>query len=68
MRGSANFVDHSLTDQTSLIKFIEDNWDLGGIGGGLLEMLAGSVLSSFDFEHPHPALLKLDPETGEPSP
>lgn len=63
-----NFVDHSLTDQTSLIKFIEDNWDLGGIGGGSLDALAGSVLPSFDFEHPHPASLELDPETGEPSP
>ncbi|MGA7928181.1 MAG: alkaline phosphatase family protein [Candidatus Sulfotelmatobacter sp.] len=62
-----NFVDHSLTDQTSLIKFIEDNWDLGGIGGGSFDALAGSVLRSFDFEHPHPAPLQLDPETGEPS-
>ena len=27
-----NFVDHKITDQTSMIKFIEDNWGLGGIG------------------------------------
>jgi phospholipase C len=28
-----NYVDHSLTDQTSLLRFIEDNWDLNYIDG-----------------------------------
>ena len=27
----ANFVDHTLTDQSSIMKFIEDNWSLGEI-------------------------------------
>jgi hypothetical protein len=27
-----NFVDHTLTDQSSVIRFIEDNWQLGRIG------------------------------------
>ena len=28
-----NFVDHTLTDQASVLRFIEDNWDLGFIDG-----------------------------------
>src|SRR5262249_31141096 len=27
-----NFVDHGVTDQSSILKFIEDNWQLGRIG------------------------------------
>jgi phospholipase C len=35
-----NFVDHTVTDQTSIIHFIEDNW-LGGqrIGGGSFDAM-----------------------------
>src|SRR5580658_10045998 len=29
-----NFVDHTVTDQTSVLLFIEDNWSLGRIGNG----------------------------------
>jgi len=29
-----NWVDHTITDQTSVIRFIEDNWRLGRIGDG----------------------------------
>jgi phospholipase C len=28
-----NYVDHTLTDQTSILRFIEDNWDLNYIDG-----------------------------------
>jgi phospholipase C len=43
-------VDHSVTDQSSVIRFIEDNW-LGGqrIGQGSYDALADSVSSLFDF-------------------
>jgi len=61
-----NFVDHDLTDQTSIIRFIEDNWSLGRLGGGSLDELAGSFLGSFDFDHPKRDQLILDPKTGEP--
>ncbi len=37
----ANFVDHSLTDQSSVLRFIEDNWGTGRIGGGSFDELAG---------------------------
>jgi phospholipase C len=28
-----NFVDHQVTDQSSILRFIEDNWNLRRIGG-----------------------------------
>ena len=61
-----NFVDHDLSDQTSIIRFIEDNWGLGRLGAGSLDERAGSLEGSFDFDHPHGAPVFLDPETGEP--
>ncbi|MGC1618716.1 MAG: alkaline phosphatase family protein [Candidatus Acidiferrum sp.] len=63
-----NFVDHTVTDQTSIIRFIEDNW-LGEerIGGGSFDSIAGTITHMFDFDHLRKdILLKLDPHTGEP--
>jgi len=64
-----NAVDHSLTDQTSIIRFVEDNW-LGGrrIGDGSYDALAGSLTGMLDFTRRHraPELL-LNPATGEPT-
>ena len=39
-----NFVDHTMTDQSSTIHFIEDNW-LGGkrIGQGSYDAIASSI-------------------------
>lgn len=62
-----NFVDHTVTDQTSILKFIEDNWNLGRIGGGSLDAQAGSIENMFDFKKgPHTQRLFLDVKTGEP--
>jgi phospholipase C len=64
-----NFVDHSTTDQTSIIRFVEDNW-LGGerIGEGSFDSIAGSINNMFDFNHPrHDGTLFLDSTTGEVS-
>ena len=44
-----NYVDHSVTDQTSIIRFIEDNWGLKRIGDQLFDAKAGSVMNMFDF-------------------
>ncbi len=44
-----NFVDHSITDQSSVLRFIEDNWNLGRIGGGSTDVKAGSLFPMFDF-------------------
>ena len=44
-----NYVDHTLTDQTSVLRFIEDNWQTGRIGGSSFDELAGSLLNMFNF-------------------
>src|SRR5262249_47075431 len=38
-----NFVDHALTDQSSILRLIEDNWSLGRIGDQSMDELAGSL-------------------------
>jgi phospholipase C len=63
-----NFVDHSLTMQSSVVRFIEDNW-LGGqrIGGGSDDALAGTLDSMLDFSQQGNRRPFLDPSTGEPA-
>jgi len=63
-----NFVDHTLTDQSSVLRFIEDNWDTGRIGGGSYDELAGPLSNLFDFDNrgERARRLILDPTTGEP--
>lgn len=70
-----NLVDHTLTDQSSVLRFIEDNWGTGRIGGGSYDELAGSLVNLFDFDDHEfrkdnkefgERLLILDPETGQP--
>ena len=64
-----NFVDSTVTDQTSIIRFIEDNW-LGGerIGGGSFDALANSIVQMFDFKQNRDdnGRLFLDPISGQP--
>jgi phospholipase C len=63
----SNFVDHALTDQSSVIRFIEDNWRLPRIGDQSLDLRAGSIGNMFDFSHNGKRRhLFLDPETGQP--
>ena len=45
-----NYVDHSTTDQTLILQFIEDNWNLGRVGGSSFDALEGSLLNMFEFE------------------
>jgi phospholipase C len=62
-----NFVDHTVTDQTSIIHFIEDNW-LGGqrIGNGSFDAYANSIAQDFDFNKMRAnGTLCLNPITGE---
>jgi phospholipase C len=62
-----NFVDHNLTDQTSILRFIEDNWGLGRVGNQSFDADAGSLQNMFDFKTEHnPRLLILNPSTGTP--
>jgi phospholipase C len=59
-----NYVDHALLDQSSILRFIEDNWELGRIGDDSFDALAGSLLTLFDFDRPQAGKLFLDPRTG----
>jgi phospholipase C len=59
-----NHVDHTLTDQTSVLRFIEDNWHMGRIGGGSYDERAGGLDGLFDFRSPHAKPVQLDPKTG----
>ncbi len=62
-----NVVDHTLSDQSSIIRFVEDNWNLGRIDGSF-DSKAGSLANMFDFSAPKNPALILDPNTGMPAP
>jgi phospholipase C len=62
-----NYVDNTVTDQTSILRFIEDNWKLGRIGGGSFDSLANPINSMFDFTKSTPqnaVPVILSPTTG----
>ncbi|HUE34814.1 MAG TPA: alkaline phosphatase family protein, partial [Mycobacterium sp.] len=61
-----NFVDHTLTDETSVLRFIEDNWNTGRIGDHSFDERAGTLTAMFDFTGPAQPTLILDPHTGNP--
>jgi phospholipase C len=65
-----NFIDHTITDQSSILRFIEGNWGLGRIGNQSLDAKAGSLMNMFNFtiaSH-HADKLFLDPSTGLQNP
>ena len=63
----ANFIDHSTTDQSSILRFVEDNWSLGRIGNQSFDALAGSLNTMFDFRFGvgRTDRLFLNPTTGQ---
>ena len=64
-----NYVSHALTDQTSILRFIEDNWLEGERVSELsFDRIAGSLADLFDFSRPVMRRLLLDPATGLPLP
>jgi phospholipase C len=64
-----NYVSHVVIDQSSVVRFIEDNW-LGGerLGPGYFDSIAGSINDMFDFHQGfwRQDKLFLNPSTGEP--
>jgi phospholipase C len=61
-----NFIDHTLTDQSSVLRFIEDNW-LNGQRiqpGGSMDTIAGSIENMFDFTAANTGVLILEPTQG----
>ncbi len=62
-----NFVDNTLTDQSSILRFIEDNWGTGEIGSGSFDQIAGPLTNMFDFSRRGSNdRLFLNPTTGQP--
>ncbi len=61
-----NYVDHKVTDHSSILRFIEENWNLGRIGNGSADAVAGRLDGLFDFggKWRAPKLL-LNPPTGQ---
>ncbi|WP_415854470.1 phospholipase C [Sinomonas sp. G460-2] len=60
-----NFVDHTQTQQSSILRFIEDNWKLGRLGDGSFDQLAGSLGNMFNFsDEGRESKVILDPNSG----
>ena len=60
-----NFVDHTVTDQSSILRFIEDNWLGGQRIDGSFDTLAGPLNNMFDFnDTSNSGRYTLDPNTG----
>jgi len=62
-----NFVDHQVTDQSSILRYVEDNWDLGRIGNQSVDAQAGDLNHMLTSDANHSDALILDPSTGEPA-
>jgi phospholipase C len=61
-----NYVDHRVTDQSSIIRFVEDNWGVSRVGGGSTDAIAGTLNGFFDFDdRSSTGKLFLDPATGQ---
>jgi phospholipase C len=45
-----NYIDHRVTDQSSVTRFIEDNWGVSRVGGGSADAIAGTLNGLFDFD------------------
>jgi phospholipase C len=60
-----NFVDHTMTDQSSIVRFIEDNWLGGRRIPGSFDAIAGPLNNMFDFNQGQDDRVILDPQTGE---
>jgi phospholipase C len=59
-----NYVDHTVTDQTSILRFIEDNWLGGQRITGSFDNLAGRLNTMFEFGNPDTTPYILDESTG----
>jgi phospholipase C len=62
----SNYVDNTLTEQSSIIKFVEQNWSLPSIGAGSEDVDSGSVDNMFEFGNAQRApQITLNETTGE---
>ncbi|HEY8024185.1 MAG TPA: alkaline phosphatase family protein [Burkholderiaceae bacterium] len=64
-----NYIDHTLTDQASILRFIEDNWLGSQRITGSFDAIAGPLNNMLNLSGtPSTATLFLDPSTGQPAP
>jgi phospholipase C len=62
----SNYVDNTLTEQSSILQFIEQNWSLGRIGAGSEDVDSGTVDNMFEFGNAQRApKVIMNAETGE---
>jgi phospholipase C len=62
-----NFVDHTTADQSSVVRFIEDNWLGGQRIQGSFDSIASPITQMFNFSRSTPGrTLILDEHTGQP--
>ncbi|MGN8129739.1 phospholipase C [Paenarthrobacter sp. 22069] len=59
-----NFVDHTETDQASILRFIEENWHTGTIGDSSADAAAGPMDAMFNFHHERNDKVLLNEQTG----
>ena len=64
-----NYVDNTVTDQASVLRFIEDTFLASKrLGGGSFDSVAGSINNMFNFSNgaviPNPNVVLLNPTTG----
>jgi phospholipase C len=64
-----NYLDTTVTDQASILRFVEDVFlSSQRIGGGSFDATAGSIMGMFDFSNgavpPNPNVVQLNPTTG----
>lgn len=59
-----NFIDSTLIDQASILRFIEDNWNLNRIGDFSYDALAGPLSNMFDFSKKKFRYCMLNPNDG----
>ncbi len=64
-----NYLDTTVTDQSSVVRFIEDVFlSSQRLGGGSADATAGSIMNMFDFSNgaapPNPNVVQLNPTTG----
>jgi phospholipase C len=62
-----NFVDHTMTDQSSILRFVEDNWlHHQRVAAGSFDTIANPIDNMFSFERSdNDERFILDPDTGE---
>ncbi len=64
----ANYVDHTQINHASILKFIEENWQLGSIGDQSFDANAGQLNGMFDFGAPRTTTVIIDPAQFGPAP